>query len=266
MRDARKSSPIGSVFQTRQGLFCLDPRDQIVTKALITRGEYGQAAINQILHLTSPEARVLLLGAHIGSIAIPVAKRVGKVCALEANPQTFQLLRINKQINEADKLEIFRLAANDKEETLEFVLNTANSGGSKRMPLYRDEAYFSDQPETCQVKAVRLDDLFPDQKFELIFMDIEGSEYFAMRGMPNLIAKADVLISEFLPHHLLRVAGVTLQQFLQPLERFQTMIIPSQKKSCHASDFERALQTMMESGHGDDGLIFLKKKITVGFS
>ena len=45
-----------------------------------------------------------------------------------------------------------------------------------------------------------MDEFLKDEKFDFIFMDIEGSEEPAMRGMPRLISQTKVLVSEFLPH------------------------------------------------------------------
>jgi hypothetical protein len=49
--------------------------------------------------------------------------------------------------------------------------------------------------------------------FATIVMDIEGSEYFALKGMPRLLAGAQRLFVEFLPHHLRNVAGIDSDAF-----------------------------------------------------
>ena len=52
----------------------------------------------------------------------------------------------------------------------------------------RDYAYFYDSPEIIKVPAGPLDDVLAGQTFDVILMDVDGSEYFALRGMQTLLA------------------------------------------------------------------------------
>jgi FkbM family methyltransferase len=124
---------------------------------------------------------------------IPLSGLCKKVVAIEANPTTFGLLEINLRINDVRNCRALNVAASDRKETLQFIINRTNSGGSKRMPVIRDYRYFYDNPETIQVPAVPLDDLFRDEAIDLIVMDIEGSEYFALKGMQTILSRANVL-------------------------------------------------------------------------
>ena len=103
--------------------------------------------------------------------------------------------------------------------------------------------------------------LFSDFQFDLVFMDIEGSEYFAMNGMPNILSICNTLITEFLPHHLDRVGGITVNNFLEPLKDFKTMFIPSLNLLVQSDAFEVVLHNMCTEGVGDDGIIFYKSKM-----
>ena len=62
-----------------------------------------------------------------------------------------------------------------------------NSGGSKRAPLKADFRYTFDNPDRITVKAHALDHFLAQDRFDFIFMDIEGSEYFALAGMPRAV-------------------------------------------------------------------------------
>src|SRR5271157_6099415 len=94
-------------------------------------------------------------------------------------------------------------------------MSRVNSGGSKRMPLTRDYMYFYDSPDIVTVGADRLDDLLDGERFNVVFMDIEGSEYFALGGMQKILTSAKVLFMEFVPHHLKNVGGVSVHQLLE---------------------------------------------------
>ena len=154
---------------------------------------------------------------------------------------------------------IIHAAANDANETIDFVMNTHNSGGSKRMPKFRDEIYFYDNPTIVTVPAKRLDDIL-EHAFDLVFMDIEGSEHFAFVGMQRLLAHAKTLIVEFLPHHLSRVAGITVDDFLAPLtSHFDDLTIPTTRRVVERNDFKSVLQDMYERNQGDPAIVFRKR-------
>lgn len=256
---------IGNLYESGQGLFCVDPADQFVARAIVEHGEYGQVQLNQLKMFCTPESSVLLLGAHLGALVVPLSKWVRQVTTFEANPDTYRLLSTNLKLNDCANVEAFNLAANDSAGTLKFVLNTVNSGGSKRMPVHPDQPYFHDNPRVADVPAVRLDDFLSGKQYDIIFMDIEGSEYFAMKGMPRLMAQARVVFSEFLPHHLSRVANVPVDQFIACFEGFETMVVPSIPSAFHAGDIGKVVTQMFNGNQGDEGLIFIREKVDVRF-
>lgn len=261
-----RSRLLGSVYETAQGLFCLDPRDAFVAQPLIETGESGLGEVELLSVFLNSNSRVLMLGGHIGTLVVPLSRRVSSITVLEANPSTYELLAVNLAMNHCGNVRHYNLAANHESGPLKFVMNTVNSGGSKRYPQDPHPEYFYDQPEVRVVTAVRLDELLGSETFDMIFMDIEGSEYFAMLGMPGLLSRAQMLVSEFIPHHLSRVAGIGVGEFLAPLRDFGAMVVPSQRRTVygHAAMAE-VLQHMCDVGDGDAGLIFHKQRITVNF-
>lgn len=248
----------GVVVRTDQGYFCLDPDEQFVSRALLASGEYGLGEVARARQFLTGDSRVLVVGAHIGTLAIPLSRSCRELVAIEANPRTYELLELNVLMNRCANVRTYNVAANDRDAPIEFVMNTHNSGGSKRMPLHRDETYFYDQPTVVQVRGVRLDDLL-EGAFDVVLVDIEGSEYFAFLGMQRILAGAATLIVEFLPHHLSRVAGITVERFLQPLaSHFRTLLVPSTREEVGAEGFGFVLQGMFDENQGDAGVIFRK--------
>lgn len=257
---------LGTVVETKQGIFCVDPDDQFVSKSLIERGAYGLDELGNLSNFVSPTSRVLMVGTHIGSLFVPLSKRVGSIVGVEANPKTFQRLRLNVLMNQCQNARIYNLAASDEAGSIEFVMNKQNSGASKRMPLVKNDMYFYDNPDITRVPSVRLDDLLPHERFDLVFMDIEGSEYFAMRGMPRILEQAKVVFSEFYPFMVRDVAGATVDQFLEPLEGFNTLVVPSLRKSVHKEDFRAVLGDMFEKNQCDNGIVFLRERRGIQFA
>jgi FkbM family methyltransferase len=241
------------------GLLLVDVQDQAVGRDLIRSGEYARDEVERLLSHTKETSSVLVVGGHIGTIVVPLAKNCQSVTAIEANPRTFKLLQLNLLINGCINVDTVNVAANDKQEELQFLLSRTNSGGSKRMPLVRDYMYFSDAPEVMKIKSTPLDELLCGSQFDVIVMDIEGSEYFALRGMPRLLASANVLSIEFIPHHLRNVGGVTVAQFLEHVEPyFMKMFIPTKDVTVSKDQFHDMLQEMYERDESDTGLIFTK--------
>lgn len=245
--------------KTDQGRFWVDPDDQFVGRSLLEFGGYGADEIRLAASHMAPSSRVLVVGAHIGSIAIPLSLMCRELVAVEANPATLKLLRLNVLLNQRDNIRVIHAAANDANGTIDFVMNTHNTAGSKRMPKFRDDIYFYDNPAITTVPAGRLDDIL-DGAFDLVFMDIEGSEYFAFLGMPRLLTHAKTLIVEFLPHHLSRVAGITVDDFLAPLmPHFDQLTIPTIGRVVDRKDFKSVLQDMCEREQGDPAIVFCKR-------
>ena len=245
------------IVETKNGVFAVDPADLEVGAKLREKGEYGISEINQISQLIDNQSSVLIVGAHIGSLAIPIANICAKLVAIEANPSNFKLLETNVKLNNTSNITLHNIAASNKKETIKFQLNTVNSGGSKRVPINNHYMYTYDNPEVIDVEAYSLDNYLSNNKFDLVLIDIEGSEYFAMQGMADILSQTKTLIVEFLPHHITNVAGVKLTDFLDNIPGHLTKLtIPSKNKTYPIDIGIVTLQQMFDSGQGDDGIIF----------
>ena len=247
------------IVESKNGTLAVDPRDLEVGLKLRNNGSYGLDEIARINELISTQSNVLVVGAHIGSLVIPIAKNCNKVVAIEANPNNFNLLKTNLHLNKTENVSIHNIAASSKQETIKFQMNVVNSGGSKRLPKNNEYMYRYDNPEVIEVQAHSLDEYLNENNFDLVLIDIEGSEYFAMQGMAEILANCNTLIVEFLPHHLKNVADVTVEQFLSLIpKQFTKLTIPS-KNETHPIDIGGVvLQQMYNNKEGDDGLIFTK--------
>lgn len=246
------------LIESGQGRFLARPRDRTVGGRMARTGSYGTEEVERILSLAGPGSRVLIVGSHIGALVVPVSRGVEHVTAIEANPDTFELLDLNLKLNGCGNVQALHLAAGDRDGEIEFLQATSNSGGSKRMPLVRRRMYFYDRPQVTRVRCARLDDVLPGD-YDVILMDIEGSEYFALQGMTRLVSRARHLVAEFLPHHFRDVAGVTAREFVQLLEpHFDRLYIPSRDETVPRQQFAARLTEMFEADVGDDGIVFSK--------
>lgn len=247
----------------KHGRFVIDTRDRFVGGRLVNEGTYGDEELAVLGLCLTPESDALVVGAHIGALAIPLSRQCRRLVAIEANPFTFQLLERNVVLNERANIEVRYGAASDAVGEIDFLCGTDNSGGSKRVPAKYYEEYYYDNPERVRVPTFRLDDL--RGPFDLIHMDIEGSEVFALRGAQELLPRVKYLSVEFISHHLTNVADVTVEEWLAPIRpHFNKMLLPGCAKNnrphifLDPQDWREMLQNIVDAGAGIEELIFWK--------
>jgi FkbM family methyltransferase len=255
----------GMLVTSEGAKFVVEATDMSVGRCLRKTGNYGKEEKQRIFKLIDESSAIAFIGTHIGALAIPAAKVARKAIFIEANPITYSYLDTNIKINNIKNCSSHNIAVGEKEGEIRFVLSKTNSGGSKREPIKKEHMYYYDHPDTVLVPMVTFDVLARDfsDEFDLVFMDIEGSEYFALKGMQRTLAKTKHLVIEFIPHHLSNVANVSVEEFLSPIiPHFKYCYIPSLRKNLLINEVRAELQSMFEIGLCDEGLIFSKSKVT----
>ena len=244
------------ITESENGLFAVDPEDHEVGQKLRSGG-YGIDEVERLKTFINKNSKVLIVGTHIGSLAIPLSKHCKEITAIEANPNTFELLEINLHLNHAKNIIPHNIFANESHEKVEFLLNTVNSGGSKRKPKKSSFLYDFDNPEIIELESHKLDDYLPEHDYDLVLLDIEGSEYFAMKGMKDILSNCKTLVVEFLPHHLKNVADIDVETFLSVLPgHFTKFNLPNNQQEHNISEVKTVLQKMYDANIGEDGIIF----------
>jgi FkbM family methyltransferase len=207
----------GLVFNTGNGKIINHFYDVSINQALGLGGGYNLDEIDILLSFLTPASVVYIAGTHVGTLVIPIAKKVKLVAGFEANPDSFALLNENIKLNEVDNVQPFNYALYDRDETLSFYKDKENSGGSKIQPKTGKEIFCNDRTEIIQVTGKRLDDICSENNLpaaDMLIMDIEGAEYAAMQGAPKVLQQAKQLYIEFVPKHLEHVSAVSVEQFL----------------------------------------------------
>lgn len=246
------------IAHSENGIMATDPEDLEVGHQLRANGSFGMNEVERINQFVDENSSVLIVGGHIGSLAIPISKSVKNCTVIEASPKNYELLKMNILLNNCENISAYNLAASESKGKIQFQMNSVNSGGSKRLPINNKFMYRYDDPKVIEVESETLDTLLEAKNFDLILLDIEGSEYFAMKGMPTLLANCSTLIVEFLPHHLTNVAGITVEQFLENIpKQMKRLTIPSRNQTVPVEQAGPTLQDMFDKNQGDDGLIFL---------
>ena len=164
--------------------------------------------------LMQPGARVLDLGAHVGTFALAAAALGCQVVAVEASPHNAALLNKSVAQNGFDRMKVLEAAVTDHPGALEFV--QGGPFGAVANPAM--------QSPSIRVLAVTVDDVLAAvgwEKVDLIKVDVEGSEVAAIRGMSRLLARADAPVVLFESNgHTLMMFGETPQSLRAAFEKF----------------------------------------------
>lgn len=197
------SKMVGRIFDLKQkklvnlpqfNLYVM-PNDYIGNHIIQSRSY--EPHVTKIIKNILRENHVFLdIGANVGyftMLASTITKNKGKVIAFEPNPQNLQLIYSSIQTNQFNNIDIYPFAASDKKTILRF-LNV----GSNACVVGHNASY---QKNECFVQSVILDDILKDEpQIDLIKIDIEGHEPFAIKGMTNIIKKyRPNILAEFHP-------------------------------------------------------------------
>lgn len=222
----------GVVFDTYNGVFVNNLQDVQINNVLGFAGAYNKQEVQYLQSLIKNDHQVYIVGAHIGTLLVPVSKVAKGVFAFEANPATFRHLERNIRLNNLSNTIAFNYAAYNKETELSFYNSKANSGSSKIKPAIDNYMYNYDQPDVIHVRARKLDDIVSENNLPLpnfLIMDIEGSEFFALQGAHACLENSEYLYIEFIPHHLSNVANIPVTYFIDTITRyFSRMMLVSE--------------------------------------
>ncbi len=136
---------------------------------------------------------IIDIGANIGVYSLFFGKYTGssgQVFSFEASPETFQQLKWNIELNNAANIQPFNFALSNKKEMMtlfshayndgenSLIKNKDNNSGIPTQAITFDELWFNDINKKDAIKII-----------DLIKIDIEGWELYALEGMTRLIEK-----------------------------------------------------------------------------
>ena len=197
--------------------YILAPREDrgLVLSLLESHGNL-EPGTSSVLQALIPSGGVVIdVGANVGALTLPAARRVGpqgRVLALEAAPRIADLLANTVRLNGLDWVEVRQFAAGEADGTLRFNLSAQTTHNSVLVP--------NDFTETIDIPSRRLDTLLgPRERVDLVKIDVEGAELQVWRGMQRIVAdNPDIaIILEFGPSHL-RKAGQNIAAWFDELQ------------------------------------------------
>jgi FkbM family methyltransferase len=201
----------------------VDLRGGIVSSTLFLTQVYEPEETRLVVRLLKQGDVFVDLGANIGYfdlIASGAVGSTGKVFAFEPDPTNLRLLRRNVEVNGCANVFVEPKAVTDTNRSVTLYLSSVNHGDHRIFASSDDSESNEGRPRSSlPVDAVALDSYFPPgSRVDLIKMDVQGAEYFALQGMKRLLRENRhvVLMLEFWPHGL-RETGVAPLAFLQEL-------------------------------------------------
>jgi len=255
----------GIIYDSKNGYMALPISDITIGKNLGFKGHWNFSEIQKLLQQTTQDDVIYFIGTHVGTLLVPIAKKVKTVVGFEANEDTFWFIKANLCLNKISNATIFNKAVGDGAKKVTFYKNTVNTGGSKIKPIKDSILYNYDNPKQVEVDMVALDPFIAEQSLTPpsgIIMDIEGAEYFALKGMQATLAKVRFLYVEFVPHHLQNVSNTSVEKFLKTITpHFSKAIFLKDNTQFDISSSEKELvkhlKTLEKNNVADD-ILFTK--------
>jgi FkbM family methyltransferase len=139
-----------------------------------------------------------------------------RIIAFEPNPEQFQICY--EKSKSYPNIEVYEIAASDIEGTVDFWIVGVNHGGSSLLePI--DVPYSDGTWKKVTVKTQRLDDILKElnvDKVDAVWIDVQGVEYRALKGMGKYFDDVKVMHTEASPIAYYKGQGLKnqLEEFL----------------------------------------------------
>lgn len=215
--------------RTADGFVAIPQTDTLLLLMLYDAGPQGlEPGTRRVLIRLLLSGMVFVdVGAHVGTLTLAGARQVGlggKVVAFEPAPTTFNLLEKTIALNGLTSIIAHRAACGAHQEQRQLFIGRV-LGHNSFYPLEQDNSF---QPgiDTDEIGAstvvtvLALDDvLSPNERVDVVKIDVEGAELEVLAGMDRIIKDNPDLavIAEFGPSHLKR-AGIDPLSWFQAFE------------------------------------------------
>jgi len=214
--------------RTKQGVFCLSTKDNVISRLLFIEGHYQLDLVDRSMDLLSQKSLIpargegvlLDVGANNGVISIGalLANRVAAAIGLEPDPENFALLQRNIEANDlSHRFEALPFAASNVTAKLHFELSPDNHGDHRIRPsasgVEEEGAQHEEDRSVIQVDARPLDDILSSlpgkqrKPITLVWMDVQGHEGHVLGGGEKLFSTGVPLVTEVWPYGIHRSGG-----------------------------------------------------------
>jgi len=158
--------------------------DRLLYLWLHKLGFMGRSDMREVAGLIQVGTTVVDVGANVGLYTCLASRCVGpqgKVIALEPSFSNWQALSTAKQVNGWGNVEIYRVAAADRNGHMYLEQSSYNSGNNALAE--------TSTAGSGAVEVMRLDDLLAGRKVNFIKIDVQGWEAAVLRGAGQTLSR-----------------------------------------------------------------------------
>ncbi|MEQ8676826.1 MAG: FkbM family methyltransferase [Aggregatilineales bacterium] len=215
-------------------------------------GQYERHLISLFKKIVSNNDVVIDVGANIGVHTLIFSRLVGKggrVIAFEPYPPALKKLKFNLERNHVSNVEILPIAISDHigEERIINIEGDVNEGMASLLQPDQQSEY------SYKVNVNTLDNLMNEHQInqvKLIKMDIQGSEYSALRGAEELLKKFHPLII-FEYDESWKLANIKFDDAVKYLENLGYILHGIDEKDGAIVPIDLSLHTEFIASHKD---------------
>ncbi len=197
--------------------------DNAISRPILLKGKYEQNVTQVLIKYLKPNIHFLDVGANLGYYSLLVASQCpqAKIYSFEPDQKNFHLFTNSIIYNKfQDIIQSYRLAVSDenKKIVISNLGNDANYGARFTANTEEDlrPHVHGDNPYYEEISAVSLDDFLTNITLDIVKIDIEGHEPFAIKGMMKLLKKnRPIIFAEFAPSNLSVLGKIEPKKFLQ---------------------------------------------------
>jgi FkbM family methyltransferase len=236
--------------------FFVDPSDRVVGSWLMWHGGWQRREIDSAVEILAAAGRVsrdavfVDIGAHIGTHTVYALRtgRFARAVAFEPEPRNARLLAMNLEANGlSQSVVVISKAAGAAPGVAVLHLHPRNTGAHSL-----DVPPSIDGRTSLEVEVVRADDALSELGIEpnevgLVWLDVEGHEPQALRGLGKLIERSVPVAFEFTPG---RYDAHTRAEMVELLERHYTRV-----HSLGRKDPSAPIETLKSREQTDDVLV-----------
>lgn len=169
-----------------------------------------------LFSLVKTDAHIIDVGANIGWTAMKMARLAvgGWVMAFEPDPLNFSRCSENLARNTLPNLKVFPVALGNSEGRVPMEIRTPSNRGGNRIAPNGDGI--------SAVELTRLDEIigrFPDDRIDLIKIDVEGYELHVLKGAMNTLRRLHPVLFVELDDNNLRDQGESAENLVKYLEQ-----------------------------------------------
>lgn len=175
-------------------LYLVDSTDRLIVPRFIMDGVFEAEVTSYFLRTIKADARCVDIGANFGYYTCLMSRLAsqGTTLGIEADPETFELLRDNVAINWLEKrARVMNLAISDNDEPITLYRRDRRSGNTSIINLGAEAAAaHGEKPaEPFSIQTSSLDALVAEP-INFLKIDIEGAEPLAFRGAKGAIHRS----------------------------------------------------------------------------